>query len=410
MKARNKTAPLAVHAVAGGLLSGTLSLTIVLTLCSVALAQIDVNLPAKRPAPAGPAETAAPTPAPVTAEVTGNNVYIRSGPATNFYQCGKLNKGDRVQVVKTSDGWTAIVPPQGSYSWVAVQYVSVSVQNPSEGIVTGNGVPVYAGSDELEPLVSTTKQDVTLSRGEKVRLLGEEKEDYYKIAPPPGAYLWVSSQYLQAAPGQGPNVTLPSTVKGGAPQGQTPVATTPTEAGLIAEYYALSKQVAEEQKKPLDQQNYTAIREKLQAIANNKDGGRASRYAQYTLRQIDRIDLARTATQEVALQNQEIKDSSDRIDAELQAKLKLIGDPAKYVIKGKLQPSALYATVVGQPARYMLVDDAGGILCYAAAAGAAIGQDLTPLVGHKVGLVGQVLAQKATGKPFVEFSGIDRLD
>ena len=34
------------------------------------------------------------------AEVLGNDVFIRSGPGTQFYQCGKLYAGDRVQVVK----------------------------------------------------------------------------------------------------------------------------------------------------------------------------------------------------------------------------------------------------------------------------------------------------------------------
>ena len=64
------------------------------------------------------------------------------------------------------------------------------------GVVTGDNVGVYTGSDTEEAKYSTSKQ-VVLGRGQTVKLLGEEKDDYYKIAPPQGAYLWVSSQFLQ---------------------------------------------------------------------------------------------------------------------------------------------------------------------------------------------------------------------
>ncbi|HQG48470.1 MAG TPA: SH3 domain-containing protein, partial [Sedimentisphaerales bacterium] len=42
---------------------------------------------------------------PYVAEAIGNDVFIRSGPGTNFYQCGKLYAGDRVQVIGTQGGW-----------------------------------------------------------------------------------------------------------------------------------------------------------------------------------------------------------------------------------------------------------------------------------------------------------------
>ena len=54
---------------------------------------------------------------PYVAEITGNDVRIRSGPGTNFYDCGKLYKGDRVEVVSTQLGWSRIVPPADSFSW-----------------------------------------------------------------------------------------------------------------------------------------------------------------------------------------------------------------------------------------------------------------------------------------------------
>jgi uncharacterized protein YgiM (DUF1202 family) len=408
MKARSKAVSLAVHTVTEGCLFRTLSLFIVLTLCSVAVAQIDVNLPAK---PAAPTEATAP--APVMAEVTGNDVNTRSGPGTNFYPCGRLYRGDRVQVVRTSEGWSAIKPPTGSYSWVAVQYVSISTQNPTDGIVTGNGVPVYAGSDEVEPLVSTTKQDVTLTRGQKVRLLGEAKDEYYKIEPPAGTYLWVSSQYLSPLQGQGANVSLPVTSRTGrqAGQVQSQPSVTATDANLISAYYALKAKFDEEQKKPLDQQDYTAVRDKLKALADNKEGGKAARYAQYTLARVNRAELAKLATKELDLQKKDLQETSAKIDESLKKQLESIDIPgSKYTVIGKLQPSALYQAAVGQAQRYQLVDDSGRIICYVSPAGPAAGKDLSSFIGHKVGLVGQVQPHAATARAFVEFSDIVRLD
>ena len=53
---------------------------------------------------------------PYVARMTGNNVYVRSGPGTNYYACGKLSKGDKITVVGSHFGWLRIVPPAGQKS------------------------------------------------------------------------------------------------------------------------------------------------------------------------------------------------------------------------------------------------------------------------------------------------------
>ena len=147
---------------------------------------------------AAPEEIETP-PFPYDAVITSDDVYIRSGPGTNFYHCGKFKKGDRVKVVARQFSWSRIVPPAGSFSWISMQYVKIDPANSSVGTVTGDNVRVYAGSDFVKPLYSTTLQD-KLSSGAKVKLLGEQLDDYYKIAPPPGAYLWVSTNFTKPAP------------------------------------------------------------------------------------------------------------------------------------------------------------------------------------------------------------------
>ena len=79
------------------------------------------------------------------------------------------------------------------------QYIKVDPANPKIGLVTGNSVRVYAGSDYQKAMYSTTRQGM-LDKNEKVTLLGEQADGYFKIAPPSFAYLWVSTQYTKAAP------------------------------------------------------------------------------------------------------------------------------------------------------------------------------------------------------------------
>lgn len=385
----------------------TLALT-ALSVCGAVWAQPDVNTPTTTQAVQGaPAVAGA-----FVGQITGNDVFIRSGPATTYYQCGKLYQGDRVQVVATQPGWSCIVPPPGCFSWIAMQYVSINLANPTMGIVTGDNVGVYAGSDFVEPMYSTSKQ-VSLRRGQTVKLLSEEKDEYYKIAPPQGAYLWVSSQYVEPVP----SPTERTPVEAGATEstpGQTPgEGVEPQgESALLDAYYALSKRVKDEQAKPMAQQDYTAVKEQLAKLAESKDGGRAARYAEFTLKQVERFELACTVAKEIALQSQELEKVSEKIDEAREVRLAQIEDLGKFAVIGKLESSSLYASTspVGQAQRYRILDASGKTICYVSPAGPAVGTDFSELIGRKVGLVGEIRPHQATARAFVEFTDIVPLD
>ncbi len=385
-----------------------------LSLGGPAWAQPDVNMPGTAGMPAG-----RPTPALAASyvgEITGNDVFVRSGPATNFYQCGKLYKGDTVQVVDSQPGWSCIVPPPGCFSWIAMQYVSINLDNPTMGIVTGDNVGVYAGSDFVPPMHSTSKQ-VTLKRGQTVKLLSEEKDEYYKIAPPQGAYLWVSSQYVEpvrttveARLPVGPGAVEPNA---GSPTPTPAMGTEPqTESELLDAYYALSKRVKEEQAKPTSEQDYTAIKEQLAKLAAREDGGRAARYAEFTLKQVERYELAGIVAKEIALQKRELEKVTDKIDEARAARLAQIENLGKFAVIGKLETSSLYAstTPVGQAQRYRILDETGKTICYVSPTGPAAGKDLSAFIGKKVGLVGEIKPHLATARAFVEFTDIVALE
>jgi len=366
--------------------------------------------PVLLPNEAAAAKTAANEP--YVAEVVGNDVRIRSGPGTNFYQCGKLYAGDRVQVVKSQQGWSCIVPPPGCFSWISMQYVSITVQNPTLGVVTGDNVGVYTGSDTEEAKYSTSKQ-VVLGRGQTVKLLGEEKDDYYKIAPPQGAYLWVSSQYLQPADKSLPKMPAADKNAGDKPatakRPTDPNAAPGTPLVGLDLYYSLSDKVKAEHNKPLAAQNYTDLKKKLTELAAVKDGGRAARYAEYTLKQVERYELACQVGKEVEQQKKDLEKTTTKIDEARTTKLEGIVDRSKFAITGKLENSSVYSGA-GQAKRYRILDDTGKTICYVTPTGAAVNTNFSRFIGHKVGLVGKIEPHEATARAFIEFTEIVLLD
>jgi len=399
-------------------------LTVVLGLCGAVWAQVDVagstpgdSQTMEATSAMDPAQSMEAENESYVGEITGNDVFIRSGPGTTYYQCGKLYKGDQVQVIDERDGWSCITPPPGCFSWIAMQYVSINLENPTVGLVTGNNVGVYAGSDFVPSMYSTTKQ-VTLKRGQTVKLLSEEMDEYYKIAPPQGSYLWVSSQYVKRAqpvveetpvePAE-PSETLPGTTP-------TPVVSQTTEPQTPSEfldsYYAISKLVKEEQAKPLAQQDYAKIKEQLTALMEKASAGRAAKYAEFTLKQVERFELARVVAQEIAKQKEELAKVNEKIDEAKASRLAEIENLGKFAVIGTLETSSLYSSSLPSTAarRYRVLDASGRTICYVAPTGVAATKDYSDLVGHKVGLVGEIRPHVATGRAFVDFSDIVQLD
>ncbi len=344
---------------------------------------------------------------PYTAEITGNDVYVRSGPGTNFYHCGKLNTGDKVKVVGKQFSWSRIVPPAGSFSWISMQYVKINPNEPAVGIVTGDNVRVYAGSDYVKPLYSTTLQG-KLSKGEKVKLLGEQMDDYYKIAAPPFAYLWVSTQFTKPVPEPvEPPPAFPGTptVEPNEPDDASTPAEVAPEPSVpktpLEKYRELKEQVEAERAKPTDQQDYTDLKKALKEIADNKEAGNAARFAQFVLRQIEGYELALAVDKEVQLQNEQLEKVKAGINKAKATRLAEIENVGKFAVVGEFQTYQTYG-----PGHYRILDEDGKMVCYALPDEAASQMDLSGFVGQKVGLVGTIEPHRPTKKALVTFTEI----
>jgi len=341
---------------------------------------------------------------PYVAEITDDNVNIRSGPGTNYYRCGKLNAGNRVEVVASKHSWSHIVPPAGSFSWISKQYVSVDPSNPSVGTVTGDAVRVYAGSDLLKPIHSTTVQ-LQFNKGDKVRLMGEEMGDYYKIAPPTGAYLWVLTQYTKPL---GPVGEVPLLVESKAePEADIPTSIA-VESEKLKEYYALAEQIEAERAKPMAQQNYAKVKKALAGLAGIREAGKAARYSEFAIKQIERYELALAVDKEVQLQDSQLQHIFERIEKARAIKLTQVPELGGFTAVGQFQTSKIYGPEE-ELKHYRIIDDSGQTVCYALPEGSASQVDLSKLVGRRVGLVGTVEPHPQTKSALVRFTKITEL-
>jgi hypothetical protein len=311
-----------------------------------------------------------------------------------------------------------------------MRYVSIDPDRPNIGIVTAEGIRVYAGSEQREPIHSETLQ-FKLNRGDEVRFIGKQKGDYYKIAPPPGAYLWVSTKYTKPTAAHIVKVIKPVVVKPKVdantatkivtktdPNTETKtdsndvIAIVPTtisgESENLKAYYALDKLLKAEMAKDPNKQDYTKIKKALTVIAANKDAGKAAKYSQFALRKINAIELAMAIKKEVQLQNEELKKTKEGIDKARETRLEEAKALGKYAVIGKLQTSNIFISEGAK--RYRIMDNSGKTICYAAPTGPIAKKDLSKLAGTKVGLVGKIEANPQISGALIRFTEIVQLN
>ncbi len=120
-----------------------------------------------------------------------DSVYVRSGPGEGYYPTAELAKGAQVTVVGIKFDWLKILPPADSFSYVGEKFVDHDA-NSTVGKINRDDVNVRAGS--MVNAMKTTVQ-ARLNTGDQVEIIGTD-EDYLKIKPPAGAYLYVKKDFV----------------------------------------------------------------------------------------------------------------------------------------------------------------------------------------------------------------------
>jgi uncharacterized protein YgiM (DUF1202 family) len=371
------------------------------------------------PAP-GPAATAAPAAeAPFTqafvASITGDKVYVRSGPDQKYYEIGQLVKGDLVYVVGASGGWYLVLPPNGAFCMLSKEFVEPDAGG-ATGTLKGDYVNVHAGSAIYPNADPYAVLPPSLRKGAKVKILGST-DKYFEIAPPETAYFFVSAQYVKAAPGTAYKVAqlkLPAGATG--PAGVTVEAPTtmpavavlapgmgpelPGAAGqplpvlvpkvtysetATAKFNDANARYQEEGRKPPAQQNVEGLLAEFKAILaleNLSPSVKAG--AQADIAAIERTLTVQRLVIEQAVVTDATKRESEALRAQYDAAEKAIAaarEAGPYNAEGLLQSSTIVA------GKYALVNpQTGRVVAYVDPASAAV--DIGTLVGKYVGVRG----------------------
>ena len=365
-------------------------------------------------------------------EINADSVYIRSGAGDNYYPTMKLNTGAQVTVVGVKFDWLKILPPEGSFCYVAKAFVDKGADN--SGTVNRDDVNVRAGSS-LNAMKTTVQGK--LSSGQKVKILGEQDE-YYKIAPPSDAYVYVKKDFVkfvkampQVAGKTEPKITETPTAPTPTP-GETPVAqkeptgtsdnlivaqppsTQPTDtevpptdqvasgkpttqpaptATAEAEFDKLEATYAAASGKPIEQQPVSELLGGYQKlIANPQLPESMRRVADFRAQTLKARAEAREQFMTVLKQQEEAKKRQQALKAEQEEIAQQIKktDVVVYTAVGTLRTSSLQQ---GQSVLYRLTDPATGhTVCYIRAEDPA---KVTGFLNQFIGVKGQLTTDPA---------------
>ncbi|WP_186767795.1 SH3 domain-containing protein [Blastopirellula retiformator] len=130
---------------------------------------------------------------------------IYSGPGEDYYVCDFLEEGAEIEIYdQAENGWLAIRPPHGSFSWV-LNDALIPTDKPNLLEASRDQAPCFIGS-RLEERRDAAH--VRLMRGEIVQKLGSgqslnaetgQVEKWIKIAPPAGEFRWIQAETAKLA-------------------------------------------------------------------------------------------------------------------------------------------------------------------------------------------------------------------
>lgn len=132
-----------------------------------------------------------------TVFVSSKQAQIRSGPSKDDYPTSLVERGTPLKSFhETEDGWLAIQPPPGSFSWVPA----------TSGYLLPGGKSLEITAEESVSWIGTklgiAKQyrwQVELNPGEQLVVVGEASRQssngqsslWYRVAPPNGEFRWI---------------------------------------------------------------------------------------------------------------------------------------------------------------------------------------------------------------------------
>lgn len=122
--------------------------------------------------------------------ITGENVYMRSGPGKGYDTLGYFEDGESVTVQEEKEGWHRVIRTNGQQCWVWGTYIIQATSAPNKGVVTGSQVYMRSGPGKDYDTIGY------FNNGETVSVV-RESDGWYEVKRYNGQRCWISGQYCE---------------------------------------------------------------------------------------------------------------------------------------------------------------------------------------------------------------------
>ena len=127
--------------------------------------------------------------------ITASALNVRTGAGTNYSKVTLLYKGDKVEILSSSNGWYKIRLSNGKTGWVSSKYIVKGDSSNSSQVSKGKAkITASALNVRKGPSTSYSKVGL-LSNGQVVDIL-EKNGTWSKIKASNGLTGWVSNSYI----------------------------------------------------------------------------------------------------------------------------------------------------------------------------------------------------------------------
>lgn len=129
-----------------------------------------------------------------TGTVTATVLNVRSGAGTSYSIVTKINKGNKVNIIESKNGWYKIKTSNGKIGWVSGDYIKIdnvsNTTSPKVKVVTATVLNIRSGAGTNYSIVTK------VNKGDKLTIL-ESRNGWSKVKTANGKTGWASNDYLK---------------------------------------------------------------------------------------------------------------------------------------------------------------------------------------------------------------------
>jgi hypothetical protein len=354
--------------------------------------------------------------------VMAEGVYLRSRPDANSLPVARLERDAVLRATGSEFGWHRVLPPEGVFSFVAAHYVEQQSDGTGVVSVRSGTLRVRVGSLVFDTDPLQCEVQTRLPRGTTVRIVGRQ-DDWLKIVPPEGVYMYVSGRYAKrvgdevaarlgapGSPASQPGGITPATSRPTAEgEKQRQADGAPDLSGRWGQRLVLVEAAIEaEARKPVQEQSWTAAIASLRPVAAQREEPTVARLAAAWITRLEQriVDQgASRAARELARREARNKAQTQRELERIQRAQQNPTSRPTFDARGTLLPSYVSGDEGASP-RYRLVAPLTGRVQAYLEFPQPPGIDPQAYVGKYVGVRGERARQASLGADVIRVSEI----